>query len=88
MSHRTRPRGNQRAYVITDAPRPRTWPVRAYLLAAVALLMLALAFVGHVAALVLGALDALVTAAIGTRRIALLSRQLANVARDTWEASR
>lgn len=73
-------------HLVTTAPRPRRWPLRAYLLAAVALLMLALAFVGHLAALALGAVDALLTAAIGTRRIALLSRQLAGVARDTWKA--
>lgn len=74
----------RRVYVVTDAPR-RSRPVRARLLVALAWLLLALAYLGHIAALLLGAVDALVTSAIGTRRIALLSRQLADVARRTWE---
>ncbi|MGW4641783.1 hypothetical protein ACWEN6_24915 [Sphaerisporangium sp. NPDC004334] len=69
-------------YVVTDAPRAR--PVRARLLAALAVLLLALAYLGHVVVLAAGAVDALLAAALGTRRISVLSRQFAHVARDTW----
>lgn len=41
--------------------------------------------VGHVIALLAGAADALVTAAIGTRRISYISGQLRDAVRESWK---
>ncbi|MBG0819867.1 hypothetical protein HS048_03785 [Planomonospora sp. ID91781] len=64
-------------YVITDAPR-RPWRRRARALASavVAAVLLALAVLGTALVLLIGALDALIAAALGTRRLAYICRLL------------
>lgn len=51
-------------------------------------LVLVLAILGHVLVLLLGALDALVTAFVGVPRLARTTRQFVQVVRETWEESR
>lgn len=51
-------------------------------------LVLALAILGHVLVLLLGALDALVTAYIGVPRLSRSTRRFVEVVRETWEADR
>ncbi|MDF5758182.1 hypothetical protein, partial [Spongiactinospora sp. TRM90649] len=58
--------------------------VRRAVQVALAALMLAMVLLGHVALLTLGALDALVAAAIGTRRIGRIAWELATVIRTTY----
>jgi len=49
-------------------------------------LVLALAVLGHVAVLLLGALDALVTAYIGVPRLSSTTRRIVQVVHETWKA--
>ncbi|MFG1826715.1 hypothetical protein ACGFIJ_29905 [Microbispora bryophytorum] len=72
-------------YVTTSAPVSRAQRARFLTLLVLARIVIWLAMLGHVLLLLLGALDALITAAIGTRRMAFLSRQFADVARRTWK---
>ncbi|MFI7134210.1 hypothetical protein ACIBQ1_51690 [Nonomuraea sp. NPDC050153] len=51
-------------------------------------LVLVLAILGHVLVLLLGALDALVTAYIGVPRLSRFTRQVVEVIRETWEQGR
>lgn len=71
-------------YVVTDAPprplRERAWDLT---LTALAWLLLALAALGHVLTVTAGALDALITAAAGTRRLAYVFRLLCQAIRDS-----
>ncbi|MBF8187297.1 hypothetical protein ITP53_16470 [Nonomuraea sp. K274] len=48
-------------------------------------LVLALAIIGHVVVLLLGALDALVTAWVGVPRLSASTRRFVQVVRETWE---
>lgn len=61
---------------------PRTWALAARWV--LGWLLLALALLGHTVILFVGAVDALFTAAIGTRRVGLLARQLSGAVRETW----
>ncbi|TQS29103.1 hypothetical protein [Microbispora sp. KK1-11] len=72
-------------YVVTTAPSSRAQRARFLALVALARIVIWLAFLGHLVTLAVGALDALITAAIGTRRVGFLSHQLADAARETWE---
>lgn len=72
-------------YVITTAPSSRAQRARFLALRLLARIVICIAVLGHVFVLAVGAVDALIAAAIGTRRFAFLSRQLADVARETWE---
>jgi len=51
-------------------------------------LMLALALFGHATLLIVGAVDALISAAVGTRPLGRLARQLADVVNTTWREGR
>ncbi|SDJ93504.1 hypothetical protein [Nonomuraea jiangxiensis] len=51
-------------------------------------LVLVLAILGHVLVLLLGALDALVTAWLGLPRLSRFSRQFVEVVRETWREER
>lgn len=51
-------------------------------------LVLVLAILGHVLVLLLGALDALVTAFLGVPRLSRGTRRFVEVVRETWEADR
>lgn len=51
-------------------------------------LVLVLAILGHVLVLLLGALDALVTAFLGVPRLSRGTRRFVEVVRQTWEADR
>jgi len=51
-------------------------------------LLLALAIAGHVIVLLLGALDAFVTAFLGMPRLSYGSRRFVQVVRETWEEGR
>lgn len=51
-------------------------------------LVLVLAILGHVFVLLLGALDALVTAFVGVPRLSRTTRRFVQVVRTTWEESR
>ncbi|MEV0626024.1 hypothetical protein [Nonomuraea wenchangensis] len=48
-------------------------------------LVLVLAVLGHVVALLLGALDALVSAYIGVPRLSSSTRRFVQVVRETWK---
>ncbi len=48
--------------------------------------LLMLALLGHVVALLLGALDALATAYLGMPRLSSSTRRFVQVVRDTWKA--
>ncbi|MDH2429296.1 hypothetical protein [Sphaerisporangium sp. TRM90804] len=74
-----------RVHVITDAPRPGPRPVRAFLLAVLAAVVVVLTYVGHVAALVLGAVDAVIAARLGVPRLARCYRLVSVAVRKTWE---
>ena len=75
-------------YVVTDARRPLRQRARNALASVIFGLLVALAVLGHTIALIAGAIDALITAAIGTRRISYISGQLRDAARETWEEDR
>jgi hypothetical protein len=75
-------------YVVTTAPSSRAQRARFLALVVLARIVIWLAFVGHLVMLAVSALDALLTAAAGTRRVAFLSRQLADAARETWRYPR
>ncbi|WP_336208216.1 hypothetical protein [Nonomuraea sp. LPB2021202275-12-8] len=51
-------------------------------------LLLSLAIFGHVVVLLLGAVDALITARLGLPRLSYSSRRLVEVVYITWKASR
>ncbi|MFC3983195.1 hypothetical protein [Streptosporangium jomthongense] len=71
-------------YVITDAPpRPLHERVRDLCLSVLAWLLMALAVLGQALGLLIGALDALIAARLGTRRIAYLARLLCQAIRDS-----
>jgi hypothetical protein len=76
-------------YVITDAPR-RPWRARARSLASavVAAVLVALAALGTALVLLIGALDALISAAIGTRRLAYICRLLRQAIHHSRTSSR
>ncbi|MEV0968534.1 hypothetical protein [Microtetraspora glauca] len=70
-------------YVVTTVG---TWraEVRRLVLTALGPLLLALAVLGHLLVLVLGAADALVMAAIGVPRLAWCARPIVEEARAQW----
>ncbi|GAA4221631.1 hypothetical protein FHR32_005161 [Streptosporangium album] len=72
-------------YVITEARHPLRQRARNALATLIMWVLVALAVVGHTIALLAGAVDALITAAIGTRRIGYISGQLRDAVRETWK---
>lgn len=70
-------------YVVTNLRRPLHERIRDLALTVLAWLLLALAVLGHVVGLLLGALDALLAARLGTRRLAYICRLLRQALRDT-----
>lgn len=50
--------------------------------------LLALALLGHVLVLLLGAADALLSAYLGVPRLSSATRRFVEVVRDTWEEER
>jgi hypothetical protein len=75
-------------YVVTEARHPLRQRARNLLAAVITWLLLTLAIIGHTIALIAGAIDALITAAIGTRRISYISGQLRDAVRETGEEDR
>ncbi|MBB6351857.1 hypothetical protein FHU36_008440 [Nonomuraea muscovyensis] len=69
--------------MITTARNRRA--VRRVLATVVAAVITAVTWLGHVLALLAGAVDALVTALLGVPRMAYGARRFADVIRETWK---
>ncbi|MBB6343766.1 hypothetical protein FHU36_000275 [Nonomuraea muscovyensis] len=69
--------------MITTARNRRA--VRRVLATVVAAVITAVTWLGHVLALLGGAVDALVTALLGLPRVSYSTRRVADVIRETWE---
>lgn len=73
-------------YVVTTKSGSRARTVRALVFLAVAPVVVALAWLGHAIAQLAGAADAIVTAALGVPRLAVLARRFLAALVETWEA--
>ncbi|MER7363556.1 hypothetical protein [Nonomuraea wenchangensis] len=72
-------------YVITTKPGGQARAVRRFLALLAARLVYLTAWLGHLAVLAAGAVDALVTAWLGVPRLGYVISRLRRVARQTWE---
>lgn len=73
-------------YVVTTAPGARARAVRHLLGTIAARIVFLLAWIGHIVVLAAGAVGDLVAALLGWPRPGYMSRRVASVIRETWEA--
>ncbi|MEU8035595.1 hypothetical protein [Streptosporangium sp. NPDC049078] len=74
-------------YVVTTSRRPLSERARGLVCVAIAWLLLAGAVLGHTLILLVSAIDALLAATFGTRRIGYISGRLCDAVRETWKES-